>query len=124
MTSRKKTRPRPLLGAHMSIAGGIAEAPLRGASVGCQSMQIFTRSARQWASKPYSDEEVRNFRARQAEAEFVAARGQGNDQRRGHGIVLGRKLPRSVIDPFEGPAGARRHDLSGVVDIQAGQLIW
>jgi deoxyribonuclease-4 len=68
MVSRKTKRKRPLLGAHMPTAGGVAQAPLRGASVGCECMQIFTRSARQWASKPYPDEEVKAFRRRQTEA--------------------------------------------------------
>jgi len=52
----------------MSIGGGVGEALLRGQSVGCECIQIFTKSARQWASKPYSDEEVKVFRQRQAEA--------------------------------------------------------
>src|SRR5215469_3217720 len=68
MASGKTNGKRPLLGAHMPIAGGVAEAPLRGRSVGCECMQIFTKSARQWASKPYADEDVKTFRARQAEA--------------------------------------------------------
>jgi len=61
-------RTRPLLGAHMPTAGGVAQAPLRGASVGCECIQIFTKSARQWAGKPYAEEEVKAFRQRQKEA--------------------------------------------------------
>jgi len=68
MASGKTNRKRPLLGAHMPIAGGVAEAPLRGGTVGCQCIQIFTKSARQWAGKPYSDDEVKAFRERQKEA--------------------------------------------------------
>jgi deoxyribonuclease IV len=68
MASGETNGTRPLLGAHMPIAGGVAEAPLRGRGVGCECIQIFTKSARQWASKPYSDEEVKNFRERQAQA--------------------------------------------------------
>ena len=68
MTAPDATRTRPYLGAHMSIGGGVGEALLRGQSVGCECIQIFTKSARQWASKPYSDEEVKVFRQRQAEA--------------------------------------------------------
>lgn len=51
----------PLLGAHMSIAGGVANALLLGKSVDCAAIQIFTRSARQWAAKPYTQEEVEQF---------------------------------------------------------------
>jgi deoxyribonuclease IV len=54
---------RPLLGAHMSIAGGVSEALARGKQVGCECVQIFTKSSRQWAAKPYADEEVAKFKA-------------------------------------------------------------
>jgi deoxyribonuclease-4 len=50
----------------MSIGGGVGEALLRGQSVGCECIQIFTKSTRQWACKPYSEEEVKIFRERQA----------------------------------------------------------
>src|SRR2546429_166744 len=42
-------RSGPLLGAHQSIAGGLHRALERGRALGCQAVQIFTRSARQWA---------------------------------------------------------------------------
>ena len=43
---------RPLLGAHMSIAGGVSQALARGREAGCECVQIFTKSSRQWAAKP------------------------------------------------------------------------
>jgi deoxyribonuclease-4 len=52
-----------LLGAHMSIAGGLARALERGLEVGCSVVQIFLRNQRQWTARPYSDSEVREFRA-------------------------------------------------------------
>lgn len=60
----KQTTPsrRPLLGAHVSIAGGVGQAPARGQSIGCECIQIFTKSSRQWAAQPYSSEEVESFR--------------------------------------------------------------
>ncbi|HUY18629.1 MAG TPA: deoxyribonuclease IV [Candidatus Binataceae bacterium] len=58
---------KPLLGAHMSIAGGVAESLARGARIGCDSIQIFTKSSRQWASKPYSAEEIEAFKRNQKE---------------------------------------------------------
>lgn len=75
MASPETNRTRPLLGAHMPISGGVSEALLRGQSVGCECIQIFTKSARQWASKPYAAEEVELFRHRQAEVgiEIVVA---------------------------------------------------
>ena len=53
---------RPLLGAHMSIAGEVGESLNRGKQVGCECIQIFTKSSRQWASKPYTKEEIENFK--------------------------------------------------------------
>jgi len=46
----------------MSIAGGVSEAVIRGQSVACECIQIFTKSSRQWACKPFSKEEVGKFR--------------------------------------------------------------
>jgi deoxyribonuclease-4 len=52
-----------LLGAHMSIAGGLALALERGRAVGCGAVQIFLRNQRQWTARPYTDSEVREFRS-------------------------------------------------------------
>jgi deoxyribonuclease-4 len=57
----EKPSKRPLLGAHMSIAGGIDKALALGARLGCEAVQIFTRSSRQWASRPYRGEEIEAF---------------------------------------------------------------
>jgi deoxyribonuclease IV len=54
---------RDWLGAHMSIAGGLALALERGAEVGCSVVQIFLKNQRQWTARPYTDGEVREFRA-------------------------------------------------------------
>ena len=45
----------------MSIAGGVGNALLDGKKVDCDAIQIFTKSSRQWASKPYSKEEIEQF---------------------------------------------------------------
>ena len=58
---KKPNRRGPLLGAHMSIAGGIGNALLAGKKVDCDAIQIFTRSSRQWAAKPYTREEIELF---------------------------------------------------------------
>src|SRR5262245_36572058 len=61
MGKKVVTRKGPLLGAHMSIAGGVDKALLLGKEVGCDTIQIFTKSSRQWVSKPLSDEEITRF---------------------------------------------------------------
>ena len=53
---------RPILGAHMSIAGGAHLAVGRAASVGCEALQIFTKSSRQWAAPPLREDEIQKFR--------------------------------------------------------------
>jgi len=58
------------LGAHESIAGGLVNAFDRGQTATCDSIQIFTKSNRQWKAKPLEDEEVAIWRERmQAEAQ-------------------------------------------------------
>ncbi len=52
-----------LLGAHMSVAGGIDKAIGRGEGVGCTALQIFTKNANQWRAKPLTDEDIARFTA-------------------------------------------------------------
>jgi deoxyribonuclease IV len=70
LTRAKRTSSfrRPLLGAHVSIAGGVSQALGRGSQIGCQCIQIFTRSSRQWAAKPYPAEEVAAFKQARKES--------------------------------------------------------
>ena len=58
----------PLLGAHISTAGGVDKAVDRALSVGCTAMQIFVKSNMQWfARSPFSEAEVSEFRKRSGE---------------------------------------------------------
>jgi deoxyribonuclease-4 len=52
------------IGAHMSIAGGIAKAVDRAVVHGCEALQIFTKNANQWRGKPLDRTDVNAFRAR------------------------------------------------------------
>jgi len=68
-----KRKPRgPLLGAHMSIAGGVGNAFLEGKKVDCDAIQIFTKSSRQWAAKPLDKDEIAQFRANRKETGITA----------------------------------------------------
>lgn len=51
-----------LLGAHMSIAGGFAQAFARGEEIGCTAISIFTKSNRQWHAKPLEHEQIQEFK--------------------------------------------------------------
>ncbi len=52
----------PLLGAHMSIEGGVFNAPLRGKKAGCDVIQIFTKNNNRWESKKITDKEITAFK--------------------------------------------------------------
>ncbi len=47
-----------LIGAHVSPAGGPANAVARGVERGCEAIQIFNQSPRAWRARDYSDEEI------------------------------------------------------------------
>jgi deoxyribonuclease-4 len=51
-----------LIGAHVSPAGGPANAVARGEERQCTAIQIFNQSPRQWKGRLYKDEEVEAFR--------------------------------------------------------------
>lgn len=53
-----------LLGAHISIAGGLSKAFDRAEETGANCMQIFTKSNRQWAAKKFTEEEITLFKER------------------------------------------------------------
>lgn len=59
--------PRPRLGAHMSITGGLPRAIDRGLATGCEALQIFTKSSSQWRARPIPDAEIELFRTRVTE---------------------------------------------------------
>ena len=52
-----------LLGAHMSIAGGVDKAIERGMSLSCTTIQLFTKNSNQWKGKPVTGEEAGRFKA-------------------------------------------------------------
>ncbi len=51
-----------LLGAHMSIAGGVSRALARAASIGSNAVQVFTKNNRQWHGPPVDAEDVARWR--------------------------------------------------------------
>lgn len=51
-----------LLGAHVSIAGGVDKAVERAANIGCTTFQIFTKNSNQWKATPLSDKVVQNYK--------------------------------------------------------------
>lgn len=51
-----------LLGAHVSISGGIENAPLRGDELSCDTIQIFSKQQLRWKAKPLSEKEVAQYK--------------------------------------------------------------
>jgi len=58
-------------GAHMSVSGGVPKALERGASVGCEIVQIFVKNNMQWFGRPHPPADVARFR-REAPLQFKA----------------------------------------------------
>ncbi|HVS12506.1 MAG TPA: deoxyribonuclease IV [Thermoanaerobaculia bacterium] len=64
--------PRPPLGAHVSIAGGLPLAFERAAALDCEAIQIFVKNASQWQGRRLDDAEVVAFRAARRESKIGA----------------------------------------------------
>jgi len=63
---RGKRSARPLLGAHVSVAGGLERAFERAAELGCEAIQIFVSNPNQWRGREIGEEEAERFRAARA----------------------------------------------------------
>jgi len=53
---------QPLLGAHMSIAGGVHNAVAHAVRAGCNALQIFLKNGSQWHGKPIAQHDRQLFR--------------------------------------------------------------
>ncbi len=50
------------IGAHVSAAGGVENAPLNAEKIGARAFALFTRNQRQWKAKPLSPKSMEAFR--------------------------------------------------------------
>jgi len=50
------------IGAHVSIEGGIFNAPLKALEIGAKAFACFTKNQKRWQSKPYDSEDIARFR--------------------------------------------------------------
>ncbi len=55
------------IGAHVSAAGGVSNAPKNAAAIGATAFALFTKNQRQWKAKPLAAEEIASFREACAE---------------------------------------------------------
>ncbi len=49
------------VGAHVSISGGVENAPLNAAGIGAKAFAMFTKNQRQWKSAPLTEESIQAF---------------------------------------------------------------
>ncbi|MBF0358573.1 MAG: deoxyribonuclease IV [Magnetococcales bacterium] len=49
------------VGAHVSISGGVENAPLNAAAIGAKAFAMFTKNQRQWKSKPLETAQIDSF---------------------------------------------------------------
>ncbi len=50
------------VGAHVSAAGGVQNAPLRAHEIGATAFALFTKNQRQWEAKPLDEETISEFK--------------------------------------------------------------
>ncbi len=50
------------VGAHVSISGGVENAPLNAERIGAKAFAMFTKNQRRWASKPFSHNNISCFK--------------------------------------------------------------
>ncbi len=58
------------VGAHVSIAGGVFNAPLNAQKIGAKAFAIFTKNQRQWNAKPLDKESIEKFKQNLNEVEI------------------------------------------------------
>ena len=51
------------IGAHVSAAGGVSNAPINAAKIGANAFALFTKNQRQWSAKELSEGEIAQFKA-------------------------------------------------------------
>ncbi|BBO92155.1 deoxyribonuclease IV [Desulfosarcina ovata] len=59
------------IGAHVSAAGGVENAPLNARAIGATAFALFTKNQRQWKAKPLTEASIRKFKANCADAGYT-----------------------------------------------------
>ncbi|ELH7810681.1 deoxyribonuclease IV [Vibrio harveyi] len=63
MTNMKNKFGNKFIGAHVSAAGGVDQAPLRAREIGANAFALFTKNQRQWVAKPLEEKTISAFKA-------------------------------------------------------------
>jgi deoxyribonuclease-4 len=75
---RQPNRTPMLIGAHMSIRGGVSMAIERARSIRCTAMQIFVKNNMQWFARALTREEIRAFLNHVQRGELLSVFGHAN----------------------------------------------
>jgi deoxyribonuclease IV len=67
-----------LIGAHMSIRGGVSMAIERARSIGCTAMQVFVKNNMQWFARALTRQEIRAFLNHVQRGELLSVFGHAN----------------------------------------------
>lgn len=59
------------IGAHVSAAGGVENAPLNAHKIGATGFALFTKNQRQWSAKPLTDKNIEQFQNNCSEYGFT-----------------------------------------------------
>ena len=62
------------IGAHVSAAGGVQNAPVNAQAIGANAFALFTKNQRQWKAKPLLEADIEAFREKCGELGFTADR--------------------------------------------------
>lgn len=60
------------IGAHISISGGVQNAPKNASSIGATAFAMFLKNQRQWAAKPYDEDTVNTFKSEMLKYGYTA----------------------------------------------------
>ena len=104
----RQVRKEPLLGAHLSIAGGVSLAVDRAERLGCNALQVFVKNSNRWRGKEISEEEAQRFQDRRRQTGLRSV--VGHDNVRLVTVAFGGDLqPVGDVSPVSG----RHYDASG-----------
>ncbi len=59
------------VGAHVSAAGGVENAPLNAQAIGAKAFALFTKNQRQWVAKPLAPKNIEAFKTNLAKVEIA-----------------------------------------------------
>jgi deoxyribonuclease IV len=60
------------IGAHVSISGGVQNAPKNAHDIGAKAFAMFLKNQRQWVAKPYEEETIAAFKSEMSKYGFTA----------------------------------------------------